>query len=76
VLEETQALKERQETPDAPEALTCIPCLHLSDIPKNITKVWLGDEGLVVSVVEGQAVVLLPGGSRDEGCGPEGHAWT
>jgi hypothetical protein len=39
VLEETQALKERQETPDPPEALTCIPCLHLSDIPKNITKV-------------------------------------
>lgn len=25
-----QELKERQETPDAPEALTCIPSLHLS----------------------------------------------
>jgi len=35
----TEALKERQETPDPPEALTCIPCLQLSDIPKTTSKV-------------------------------------
>eukprot|EP00879_Flechtneria_rotunda_P006113 GHRR01006426.1.p1 GENE.GHRR01006426.1~~GHRR01006426.1.p1 ORF type:complete len:1001 (+),score=416.66 GHRR01006426.1:475-3477(+) len=39
VVEETAALKERQETPDPPEALACIPALQLSDIPKTITKV-------------------------------------
>eukprot|EP00775_Hariotina_reticulata_P005466 gene5466-5701_t len=39
VAAETAALKERQETPDSPEALTCIPSLQLSDIPKTITKV-------------------------------------
>ena len=39
VVENTAALKELQETPDAPEALGCIPALQLSDIPKSITKV-------------------------------------
>jgi hypothetical protein len=29
VVAETAALKERQETPDPPEALTCIPSLHV-----------------------------------------------
>jgi Zn-dependent M16 (insulinase) family peptidase len=35
----THELKERQETPDPPEALKCMPTLKLSDIPKNITSV-------------------------------------
>lgn len=35
----TQELKERQETPDTPEALACMPSLQLSDIPTTITKV-------------------------------------
>eukprot|EP00878_Enallax_costatus_P000486 GHUV01000578.1.p1 GENE.GHUV01000578.1~~GHUV01000578.1.p1 ORF type:complete len:1096 (+),score=414.34 GHUV01000578.1:291-3290(+) len=39
VISETEALKERQETPDSPESLACIPSLQLSDIPKTITKV-------------------------------------
>eukprot|EP00877_Chromochloris_zofingiensis_P003328 jgi/Chrzof1/12997/Cz07g15220.t1 len=39
VIAETAALKERQETPDPPEALTCIPSLQLSDIPRTITKI-------------------------------------
>ncbi|GBF88872.1 presequence protease [Raphidocelis subcapitata] len=39
VAADTAALKERQETPDAPEALTCIPSLKLSDIPRTVTKV-------------------------------------
>ncbi|KAI8467060.1 MAG: peptidase M16C associated-domain-containing protein [Monoraphidium minutum] len=39
VVEGTAALKERQERPDPPEALTCIPSLQLSDIPKATTKV-------------------------------------
>lgn len=29
VVKETQALKERQETPDSPEALTCMPSLQV-----------------------------------------------
>lgn len=33
VAAETAALKERQETPDPPDALACVPCLSLSDIP-------------------------------------------
>ncbi len=28
-----------QETPDAPEALNCIPSLQLSDIPKEVTPI-------------------------------------
>lgn len=34
-----QELKERQETPDAPEALACIPSLSLSDIPCKISTI-------------------------------------
>ena len=36
---ETAALRERQETPDAPEALACIPSLALADIPKAAPEV-------------------------------------
>ena len=32
---ETEALRERQETPDSPEALACVPSLALSDIPRE-----------------------------------------
>jgi len=39
VVASTAELKHRQETPDAPEALACIPGLKLSDIPRTITKV-------------------------------------
>jgi len=35
LVDATAALKERQETPDAPEALRCMPSLLLSDIPKE-----------------------------------------
>lgn len=35
----TEALKRRQETPDSPEALKCLPTLKLSDIPKETTKI-------------------------------------
>jgi Zn-dependent M16 (insulinase) family peptidase len=38
-IEATRALKQRQETPDPPEALECIPSLQLADIPKNIITV-------------------------------------
>lgn len=31
VIEDTSALKERQETPDSPEALTCMPSLKVSE---------------------------------------------
>ena len=34
LVENTRRLKERQETPDSPEALQCIPALQLSDIPR------------------------------------------
>ncbi|KAL4856502.1 Presequence protease 1 [Chlorella vulgaris] len=36
VVASTEELKQRQETPDAAEALGCIPSLSLSDIPKKI----------------------------------------
>ena len=39
IVANTHELKERQETPDSPEALQCVPSLQLSDIPKTITKV-------------------------------------
>uniref|UniRef100_A0A7S3VL18 Peptidase M16C associated domain-containing protein n=1 Tax=Dunaliella tertiolecta TaxID=3047 RepID=A0A7S3VL18_DUNTE len=39
VVANTHELKRRQETPDAPEALSCVPALKLSDIPKTVTKV-------------------------------------
>ena len=35
VAAETEALRERQETPDSPEALACVPSLSLSDIPRE-----------------------------------------
>ncbi len=35
----THELKERQERPDSPEALACVPTLQLSDISKKITTV-------------------------------------
>jgi Zn-dependent M16 (insulinase) family peptidase len=39
VIRETEELKLRQETPDPPEALNCIPSLQLADIPKEIAAV-------------------------------------
>jgi Zn-dependent M16 (insulinase) family peptidase len=36
---ETEALKKRQETPDSPEALACIPVLALTDLDKQIRKI-------------------------------------
>eukprot|EP00884_Botryococcus_braunii_P006457 jgi/Botrbrau1/15812/Bobra.40_1s0001.1 len=39
IIEKTRELKERQETPDPPEALTCIPSLELSDIPKEASSI-------------------------------------
>lgn len=39
VVTSTQELKQRQETPDSPDALACVPSLSLSDIPKEISKV-------------------------------------
>ncbi|TYK06741.1 presequence protease 1 [Cucumis melo var. makuwa] len=35
----TQELRLKQETPDPPEALKCVPCLCLEDIPKEPTRV-------------------------------------
>lgn len=35
----TQELRLKQETPDPPEALRCVPCLSLHDIPKEPTRV-------------------------------------
>ena len=43
VVAETHKLKELQETPDAPEALQCMPSLKLSDIPKTISKVSMNE---------------------------------
>lgn len=39
VVESTKVLKEKQETPDSPDALNCIPSLKLSDIPKKIAHI-------------------------------------
>jgi Zn-dependent M16 (insulinase) family peptidase len=39
VAAETKKLKERQEAPDPPEALACMPSLKLSDIPREVTPV-------------------------------------
>ena len=38
-VELTRALKEKQETPDSPEALACIPSLAVSDLPKQSTTI-------------------------------------
>ena len=35
----TEELRLKQETPDPPEALRCVPSLNLSDIPKEPTYV-------------------------------------
>lgn len=35
----TQELRLKQETPDPPEALRCVPCLCLQDIPKEPIRV-------------------------------------
>ncbi|KAL8554483.1 hypothetical protein ACS0TY_002610 [Phlomoides rotata] len=35
----TNELKLKQETPDSPEALKCVPCLSLQDIPKKPTQI-------------------------------------
>eukprot|EP00983_Pelagomonas_calceolata_P135179 1162133-Pelagomonas_calceolata.AAC.2 len=45
VVANTHELKRRQETPDAPEALSCVPALKLSDIPKTVTKVCFRQAG-------------------------------
>lgn len=37
----TQELRLKQETPDPPEALKCVPSLSLDDIPKTPTQVPL-----------------------------------
>ncbi|KAF5843319.1 Metalloenzyme, LuxS/M16 peptidase-like protein [Dunaliella salina] len=47
VVANTHELKRRQETPDAPEALSCVPALKLSDIPKTVTKVPTEKESFV-----------------------------
>ena len=39
IVANTHELRERQETPDTPEALQCVPTLQLSDIPRGITRV-------------------------------------
>ncbi|KAL0031729.1 hypothetical protein WJX79_003426 [Trebouxia sp. C0005] len=39
VIRSTQELKERQETPDSPEALSCVPTLLISDIPKEASSI-------------------------------------
>lgn len=39
VVASTRDLKERQETPDSPEALACVPSLALSDIPREASTV-------------------------------------
>jgi Zn-dependent M16 (insulinase) family peptidase len=39
VAADTAALRERQETPDAPEALACMPALRLADIPREAARV-------------------------------------
>lgn len=46
-----QALKERQETPDTPEALACIPSLQLADIPKQITTVPIDESSIGATTV-------------------------
>lgn len=53
VVKATQELKERQETPDSPEALACIPSLQLSDIPKKIATI-----PTAITDVEGGATLL------------------
>jgi presequence protease len=54
VARETKLLKERQEAPDSPEALACMPTLKLSDIPREVTSV-----PTVVTPLAGGAATLL-----------------
>ena len=49
VAAETEALRERQETPDTPEALACVPSLALSDIPREAPDVPTAISELSVS---------------------------
>ncbi|GJP38783.1 hypothetical protein CLOM_g23195 [Closterium sp. NIES-68] len=44
LVEATRELKERQETPDPPEALRCVPSLQLEDIPKQPVQVPIAVE--------------------------------
>ena len=44
----TEELRLKQETPDPPEALRCVPSLNLSDIPKEPT------------YVPSEVIILLP----------------
>ncbi|CAI5464186.1 unnamed protein product [Closterium sp. Yama58-4] len=44
LVEATKELKERQETPDPPEALRCVPSLQLEDIPKQPVQVPIAVE--------------------------------
>eukprot|EP00244_Chara_vulgaris_P009641 TRINITY_DN4184_c0_g2_i1.p1 TRINITY_DN4184_c0_g2~~TRINITY_DN4184_c0_g2_i1.p1 ORF type:complete len:1050 (+),score=217.40 TRINITY_DN4184_c0_g2_i1:309-3152(+) len=39
LIEATKSLKQRQETPDPPEALAVVPSLNLADIPKESAKI-------------------------------------
>lgn len=39
VVNSTKILKAKQETPDPPEALSCVPSLSVNDIPKEVTPV-------------------------------------
>ena len=39
VIQESRELRDRQETPDKPEDLSCVPSLSLNDIPKEASKV-------------------------------------
>ncbi|KAL3139941.1 hypothetical protein ABBQ38_004231 [Trebouxia sp. C0009 RCD-2024] len=52
VIRSTQELKERQETPDTPEALACVPTLLISDIPKEASSI-------PTALEESQGVTLL-----------------
>lgn len=50
VVDSTRILKEKQETPDPPEALSCVPSLSVDDIPKKAapvpTTVTKSDSGI------------------------------
>jgi presequence protease len=39
IARQTHELKDRQETPDAPEALACVPTLQVNDIPRKASTV-------------------------------------
>ena len=39
IVSSTRVLKEKQETPDSPEALACVPSLALTDIPREASTV-------------------------------------